>query len=87
MTLNAGSSTGIVGASGAGKTTLVDVLLGLLKKEQGEILIDDKKLSEKEINSLSHLIGYVPQNIYLADGTIKSNIAFGINEKNLKIIT
>ena len=84
MTFKVGSTTGIVGASGAGKTTLVDVLLGLLKKQRGDITIDDEKLSEKEINSLSHHIGYVPQNLYLVDGTIKSNIAFGVNEQYLK---
>ena len=72
-----GSFVGIVGPSGAGKTTFVDILLGLLPPTAGTICVDGKDI----FNNLSgwlYNISYVPQSIYLIDGTIKDNIAFGI---------
>ena len=79
---------GIVGSSGAGKSTLVDLVCGLLKPSSGQILIDDIDINKTE-NNWQRQIGYVPQDIYLLDDTIKSNIAFGelpenFNEKNFK---
>lgn len=72
-----GEAIAFVGSSGAGKTTLVDVLLGLLDGYQGGILIDDAELRD-HINGWQKNIGYIPQQIYLSDNTIRSNIAFGI---------
>lgn len=75
-----GDVVGIVGPSGAGKTTFVDVLLGLLHNTTGEIYIDDQLLNKDTIASWREKISYVPQTAYLIDDTIESNIAFGLNE-------
>ena len=77
-----GSSVGIIGRSGAGKSTLVDIILGLLKPISGDVVIDGIKVT-KEKDIWQTQIGYVPQNIYLLDDTIKKNIIFGINEEDV----
>lgn len=75
-----GSFVGIVGQSGAGKTTFVDILLGLLPPTGGDIFIDDTCIT-KNIERILPIVSYVPQTIYLVDGTIKENIALGIDTK------
>lgn len=76
-------SIGLIGPSGSGKTTIVDVILGLLKPEaDGKILIDNYNVSDNW-NGWSKLIGYIPQNIYLSDDSIRNNIAFGIDESKI----
>jgi len=80
MIIPIGKSVGIVGTSGAGKTTAVDILLGLLKPENGEILIDGIDIRENYKQWLSH-IGYIPQMIFMLDDTIRANIAFGNNDQ------
>tara|TARA_B110000046_G_C13012613_1_gene407346 strand:- start:1282 stop:3012 length:1731 start_codon:yes stop_codon:yes gene_type:complete len=75
--IKAGTTIGIIGKSGEGKSTLIDVLVGLFKPTSGDILIDGKKSIYKEINEWRSLIGYVPQNLFLLDSTIAENIAFG----------
>jgi ATP-binding cassette, subfamily B, bacterial PglK len=75
-------TVGFVGASGAGKTTAVDLIIGLMKPESGQVLVDDGDIREKA-SSWQRQIGYIPQNIFLSDGTVKSNVALGINEDNL----
>ena len=77
ISIEKGSFVGIVGESGSGKSTLIDIALGLLKPNKGSILLDGKTLSEdlKDISLLN--IGYVPQEIFLNDDTLKSNVAFG----------
>ena len=77
-----GSFVGIVGPSGAGKTTFVDLLLGLLKPCSGQILVDNKNIFEN-IQGWLNNISYVPQSIYLIDGTIRENIALGIPENEI----
>ena len=77
-----GTSVGIIGRSGAGKSTLVDIILGLLKPKSGEVIIDGENIV-KEKNIWQTQIGYVPQNIYLLDDTIKNNIIFGIKEEDI----
>ncbi len=72
------SFTGVVGATGAGKTTLADVLLGLLPPDAGQILVDGVPLTHENQRSSQNLVGYVPQDIYLADDTIERNIVFGL---------
>lgn len=72
-----GSFVGITGASGAGKTTFVDILLGLLPPENGRILVDGKDIYE-DIPAWLNNVAYVPQAVYLIDGSIKDNIALGI---------
>lgn len=76
FTIMKGESIGIVGKSGSGKSTLSDTILGLLKPCQGSIYVDDMDI-HKSINSWNNLIGYVPQDIFLLDESIRRNIAFG----------
>ncbi len=73
-----GSKIGLVGFTGSGKTTLVDIILGLLKPKKGDIYIDNNKLDNLNKRKWQNSIGYVPQQIYLTDKTISENIAFGI---------
>lgn len=77
-----GQTIGIVGASGAGKSTFIDLLLGLLKPGAGRISVDSEDLSDNPDIWQSH-IGYVPQNIYLSDDSIRNNIAFGVPEQDI----
>lgn len=78
-----GDVVGIKGSSGSGKTTYVDLILGLLEPTAGDILIDGVKLSDANVNSWRDKISYVPQTAYLIDDSIKANIAFGIPEKEI----
>jgi ATP-binding cassette, subfamily B, bacterial PglK len=71
---------GFVGSSGAGKTTLIDLLLGLINPTEGEVLVDGVNINEN-IKAWQVGIGYIPQNIFLTDETIRENIAFGIEKK------
>jgi len=83
LEIKKGESIGITGPSGCGKTTLINIILGLLKPKIGHVLINNNN-----INSLSNwrsIIGYVPQSISLIDASIKNNIAFGIENKNIDI--
>jgi ABC-type multidrug transport system fused ATPase/permease subunit len=77
------SSVAFIGKTGGGKTTLVDLMLGLLKPISGEILVDQVVIDDSNISQWQKKIGYVPQQIYLADDTIASNIAFGVENKNI----
>jgi ATP-binding cassette, subfamily B, bacterial PglK len=72
------SSVGIIGSTGSGKTTLVDILLGLLEPSEGAIEVDDKPVSPSQVRSWQQILGYVPQEIFLTDSTIAENIAMGI---------
>ena len=72
------TSVGLVGPTGAGKTTLVDIILGLLTPQKGEFSVDGVKINENNILNWQKNLGYVPQHIYLSDDTIMNNIAFGI---------
>jgi ABC-type multidrug transport system fused ATPase/permease subunit len=77
FTINKGESIGLIGSSGSGKSTLVDIIMGILNPDKGLILSDDVSISEN-LNSWQKKIGYVPQNIFLLDDSLKANIAFGI---------
>ncbi len=78
MVVPRGKSVGIIGASGAGKSTIVDVLLGLLHAQEGTITCDGVDIF-KNYESWLAQIGYIPQSIYLIDESIRDNIAFGID--------
>lgn len=74
------SSVALIGPTGTGKTTLVDIVLGLLKPTSGSITVDGVKISDKNVRSWQGKLGYVPQHIYLFDDSITRNIAFGIED-------
>lgn len=76
------STAGFVGPSGAGKTTLIDLIIGITKPESGQIRVDGCDI-HANLRSWQHQVGYIPQSIYLADNTIKSNIAFGIPDTEI----
>jgi ATP-binding cassette, subfamily B, bacterial PglK len=82
MTIKRGEAVGLIGASGAGKTTLVDVILGLLKPESGDILVDGQSIYG-ELENWRPLVGYIPQSIFLLDDTIERNIAFGVSDNSI----
>ncbi|MEL7001385.1 MAG: ABC transporter ATP-binding protein [Bacteroidota bacterium] len=73
-----GQSIALVGKSGSGKTTLVDILLGLITPSSGDILLDGNSIY-KNLHNWQSLLGYIPQSIFLLDGTIEQNIAFGVH--------
>jgi len=78
LTIPARKTVGVVGPTGAGKTTLIDVILGLLTPEEGRILVDGVALGPETLPLWQRSIGYVPQDIYLLDDTVARNIAFGL---------
>ena len=82
MVIPKGKSVGIEGASGAGKSTIVDILLGLLHVQKGKITCDGANIFSNYESWLSQ-IGYIPQSIYLIDESIRDNIAFGIDEREI----
>lgn len=82
MKIPVGKSVGVVGASGAGKTTIVDVLLGLLEPQNGIITSDGTNIFDNYGAWLSH-VGYIPQTIYMLDDSIRNNIAFGVKEEEI----
>lgn len=69
---------GLVGASGSGKSTTIDLLLGLIQPQQGELCIDGEPLSQERRRAWQNSLGFVPQSIFLADSSIRENIAFGL---------
>lgn len=82
MIIPIGSSVGIVGTSGAGKSTVVDILLGLLKVREGEILADGVNVLGQYRSFLKN-VGYIPQMIFMLDDTIRRNVAFGVPEDKI----
>lgn len=72
------STVGLVGSTGSGKTTLVDLILGLLTPESGELVVDNRSITSALHRAWQLSIGYVPQQIYLLDDTVRRNIAFGV---------
>jgi ABC-type bacteriocin/lantibiotic exporter with double-glycine peptidase domain len=83
LSIPLGSSIGIVGTTGAGKTTLVDVFLGLLRPTSGAICVDGKPIGDDEIPAWQRNLGYVPQDIFLMDATIAENIALGLPKNSV----
>ena len=78
LSIPARVAVGLVGQTGAGKTTLVDVILGLLKPEAGQLSVDGVPITDANRRAWQRTIGYVPQHIFLADDTVVANIAFGV---------
>lgn len=82
MEIPVGNSVGIVGTSGAGKTTVVDIMLGLLEISEGQILADGTEVREHYESWLKN-IGYIPQTIFMIDATIRKNVAFGYADEDI----
>lgn len=79
----ASKKIGIVGTTGSGKTTTVDIILGLLDPIDGSLSVDGKMIDNNNKRSWQKMIGYVPQQIYLSDDSVAANIAFGVEKKNI----
>jgi ATP-binding cassette subfamily C protein len=75
-------TVGVIGISGQGKSTLVNIMAGLLSPTSGEVYIDSKSIKNLEASWYRH-IGYVPQQVYLLDDTIKRNVAFGVPDEDI----
>ncbi|TNG01960.1 MAG: ABC transporter ATP-binding protein [Gammaproteobacteria bacterium] len=80
--IHKGESIGIVGTTGAGKTTLIDILLGVLEPTEGQIMVDGQDIGQN-MGLWQKKIGYIPQMIFLVDGSIKENIALGVNADDI----
>lgn len=78
MTIPVNSVVGLVGSSGSGKSTLIDLLLGLLMPQSGHIYVDDTHITPENKRAWQNTLGFVPQSIFLSEGTIAENIAFGL---------
>jgi ABC-type multidrug transport system fused ATPase/permease subunit len=83
LKIEANTSIAIVGATGCGKTTLADIILGLLEPREGKIYIDDVEINDTNRRNWQKNLGYVPQSIYLTDDTIRNNIAFGLKPEEI----
>ena len=85
LTISAKSTVGLVGATGSGKTTTVDIILGLLDAQKGTLEVDGKVITKQNVRAWQRSIGYVPQHIYLSDDTVAANIAFGVEPKDINL--
>tara|TARA_B110000008_G_scaffold74441_1_gene75539 strand:- start:3109 stop:4797 length:1689 start_codon:yes stop_codon:yes gene_type:complete len=83
LSISKGEKVGFIGETGSGKSTLIDVIMGLLSPSEGTLSIDDKSLDENNHRSWQVHIAHVPQSIYLSDSTIEENIAFGVPAKDI----
>ena len=83
MKIKKGETIGLIGASGSGKSTLTNLILGVFQPSSGAIYIDGNLLNKDNVSTWQQMIGYVPQEIYLLDDTIRRNIAFGIEDSDI----
>jgi ATP-binding cassette, subfamily B, bacterial PglK len=87
LIFNKGDRIGFVGESGSGKSTLVDMIIGLANPSSGSIYIDSHELNSSNLASWRHKISFIPQAVYLFDGTVKDNIVFGLEYDSEKLIS
>ena len=85
MTIPANSVIGVVGPSGAGKSTLIDIFLGLIEPQEGQLIVDHTIINGQNLRSWQNSIGFVAQSIFLSEGTIAENIAFGISHDQIDL--
>ena len=83
LTIPVNKTIGLVGATGSGKTTTVDIILGLLEAQKGTLEVDGEIINNNNRRAWQSSIGYVPQQIFLSDNTVSANIAFGVNHKDI----
>ncbi len=83
LKIRAGERIGVIGSSGAGKTTLADIILGLLIPDRGEISVDGQRIDSQNLRAWQQTIGYVPQDIFLTDASLAENIAFGVEKDEI----
>jgi ATP-binding cassette subfamily B protein/ATP-binding cassette subfamily C protein len=86
LEITRGEKIAFVGESGSGKTTLVDLLIGIYRPVQGQLYIDDVLIDHSNIRSWRNKIGYIPQSIYLFDGTVAENVVFGSDFDETNVI-
>jgi ATP-binding cassette subfamily B protein/ATP-binding cassette subfamily C protein len=86
LEIRMGEKIAFVGESGSGKTTLVDLLIGIYRPARGHVYVDDVLIDHTNIRSWRSKIGYIPQSIYLFDGTVAENVAFGSDHNEEKIV-
>lgn len=82
FSIKKGTTVAFIGSTGSGKTTMVDIILGLLTPQKGAVMADEINVHEKA-RTFHAQVGYIPQTIYLSDDTIRNNIAFGVQEENI----
>ena len=78
-----GETIGFAGESGSGKSTLANVILGLLEPSAGQVMVDNQVITDENRESWQKMIGYVPQDVFLLDDTIRRNIAFGLDDHEI----
>ena len=86
LSISARTTVGFVGATGAGKTTVVDVILGLLEPQQGDVLVDGSPIRHDNVRAWQRAIGYVPQHNFLVNDTVAANIAFGVPPHKIEML-
>jgi ABC-type multidrug transport system fused ATPase/permease subunit len=83
LSIRKGDRVGVVGATGSGKSTMIDILMGLLEPSSGTLKVDGKAINKKNVRGWQRRIAHVPQAIFLSDTTIAENIAFGVHKKDI----
>tara|TARA_Y100000389_G_scaffold205091_1_gene263024 strand:- start:17997 stop:19736 length:1740 start_codon:yes stop_codon:yes gene_type:complete len=83
FSINAKSTIGVMGQTGCGKSTIIDIIIGLLHAQNGSLEIDNQLITKDNLRGWQQSIGYVPQKVYLKNDTISSNVAFGVESKNI----
>lgn len=86
LTIPVHATVGFVGRTGAGKSTIVDLILGLLEPQQGQLLVDDVPIGPDNVRAWQRAVGYVPQHIFLADESIAANIGFGLPRDKIDMV-
>lgn len=86
LTITKGEKIAFVGESGAGKSTLVDLIIGIYKPQKGQLLVDDVPITNHNLRAWRKKIGYIPQSIYLFDGSVAENVAFGSQMNEERVI-
>ena len=81
--VKANTTVALVGSSGSGKSTIADLILGLLQPQEGAVLVDEQPLTERKVIQWQNTIAHVPQSIFLVDGTVAENIAFGLSKDKI----